>query len=240
MTRRQWLKLVGAAGAATLAGLAAPAGSVRAQPPTRRVGTIGAGNLGTTIGTLWVKAGVEVMFSSRDPAELTPLAHSLGPLARTGTVTRAIEFGDAVLLAVPYDHYPQIGREFGAALEGKVVIDAGNATRSVLFDETRRLGIGITTARYLPGARVVRAFNAANHRVFSREAGRPSPRMAIPIAGDDADALDLVASLVEAAGFDALVVGGLKEADRFAMGTAGFGHVLPADELATKLGLSRR
>lgn len=237
MTRRQWLRLAGAACALPLAFQARDA---FAQPPTRRVGTIGAGNLGTTVGALWVKAGIEVMFSSRDPAELTPLTHGLGPLARGGTVARAIEFGDAVLLSVPYDHYPQIGREFGAALDGKVVIDAGNATRSALFDETRRNGIGITTARYLPGARVVRAFNAANHRVLSREAGRPAPRMAIPIAGDDGDALDLVASLVDAAGFDALVVGGLKEADRFAMGTGGFGHVLPADQLATKLGVARR
>ncbi len=212
----------------------------QAQPPVHRFGTIGAGNLGTTLGELWVRAGIEVMFSSRDPAELTPLAHSLGPLARTGTVTRAIDFGDAVLLAVPYDQYPQLGRDFGSALAGKVVIDAGNAVRSVLFDETRRLGIGVTTARYLPGARIVRAFNAANHRVFAREAGRPAPRMAVPIAGDDTDALDLVASLVDAAGFDPLIVGGLKEADRFAMGTAGFGHVLPIDELAAKLGMPRR
>lgn len=233
--RRRFLQRVG--GAALASQLPA---LVRAQTPIGRIGTIGAGSIGTTLGTLWIKAGKEVMFSSRDPAELVTLANSLGPLARAGTVTRAIAFGDVVLLAVAYDLYPQIGREFGEALIGKVVIDAGNSTRSALFDETRRQGIGITTARYLPGARIVRAFNAANSRVLAREAGRSPPRMAVPIAGDDPDALAMVASLVDAAGFDALVVGGLKDADRFAMGTDGFGHVLPVDALATRLGVSQR
>ena len=231
--RRHLLQLLGAAALASQVPL------TRAQEPVGRIGTIGAGSIGTTLGALWIKAGKEVMFSSRDPAELVTLANSLGPLAHAGTVARAIAFGDVVLMAVSYDLYPRIGREFGPALAGKVVIDAGNATRSVLFDETRRQGIGITTARYLPGARIVRAFNAANSRVFAHEAGRSPPRMAVPIAGDDAEALAMVASLVDAAGFDPLVVGGLKDADRFAMGTDGFGHVLPVDALAARLGVSR-
>ena len=234
MPRRRWLQGV------AVATLASRLPRALAQAPVERIGTLGAGNIATTLGTLWVKAGKEVMFSSRDPAELAALANNLGPLARAGTVARAIAFGDVVLLAVPYDLYPPIGREFGQTLAGKVVIDAGNATRSALFDETRRQGIGVTTARYLPGARIVRAFDAANSRVFAREAGRSPPRMAVPIAGDDAEALSMVASLVEAAGFEALVVGGLKDADRFAMGSDGFGHVLPADALAARLGVSRR
>ena len=61
--------------------------------------------------------------------------------------------------------------------------------------------------------------------------------MAVPIAGDDANAVEAAKKLVSAAGFDPLVVGGLKDADAFAMGTGGFGHVLSAEELAEKLGV---
>lgn len=84
----------------------------------------------------------------------------------------------------------------------------------------------------------MRAFNAANNRLFTSNANRPAPRMAIPIAGDDAEALEVAKTLVSSAGFDPLVVGGLKDADKFAMGTDGFGHVLSAEELAAKLGVS--
>lgn len=224
-----WLAPARAAGAA--------ASAASADVP-RRVATIGAGNLGGAVGALWVRAGIEVMFSSRHPAELAALVERLGPRARAGTIDEAIGFGEAVLLAVPYDAYPELGRTHGEALRGRIVLDAGNANRSRLFEETRRDGIGVTSARYLPGARIVRAFNAANHRLFTDNAGRSAPRMAIPIAGDDAQALAVARSLIEAAGFDVLVVGGLKDSDRFAMGTDGFGHVLAVDELAAKLGVS--
>ena len=226
-----------------------------------RVGTIGCSALGETqiilaaqrhrahaamipigaggaIGALWIKAGHEVMFSSRNPDSLKPLVKSLGPLAHAGTAEDAIRFGEeAVLLAIPYQSYPEAGKAYAEALEGKVVLDAGNANRSTLFEEAKENGIGLTSAKYFPGARIVRAFNAANHRIFTSNANRPAPRMAVPIAGDDADAIEVAKKLVDAAGFDPLVVGGLKDADKFAMGTDGFGHVLSANELAEKLGV---
>lgn len=243
MERRAALQLAISLGLATLLGPGArvlAATEAGSAPTPRRVGTIGAGNLGGAVGALWVKAGLDVMFSSRDPAALAALVGQLGPRAKAGTVDEAIAFGDAVLLAVPYDAYPEVGKTHAKALNGKIVIDAGNANRSKFFDETRKNGIGVTSAHYLPGARVVRAFNAANNRLFTENAGRPAPRMAIPIAGDDAEGVAVTKALVEAAGFDALVVGGLKDADRFAMGSDGFGHVLGADQLAAKLGVKPR
>src|SRR5438270_2593858 len=92
-----------------------------------RIGTIGAGRIGGTVGGLWIKAGHPVMFSSKNPDEGKELAAKLGPLARAGTVAEAIAFGDVVFLAVPYGAMPEIGREYGAALKGKIVLDAGNA-----------------------------------------------------------------------------------------------------------------
>src|SRR5579862_6030381 len=61
-----------------------------------RIGIIGAGHIGGTIGGLWVKAGHPVMFSSRHPEELKDLVGGLGSLASAGTVAQAIAFGDAL------------------------------------------------------------------------------------------------------------------------------------------------
>jgi len=112
-----------------------------------RIGTIGAGSLGGAVGALWVKAGHEVMFSSRNPEELKSLVERLGPKARAGSISEAIAFGDAVLLAAPYEAYPQIGRDYSEAMKGKIVLDAGNANRSTLFEEAKANGIGVTTAK---------------------------------------------------------------------------------------------
>ncbi|AHB48026.1 NADP oxidoreductase [Hyphomicrobium nitrativorans NL23] len=237
-SRRQILTLAAASGIAI--GTSALFGASPTRANERfKIGTIGSGNLGGAIGALWVKAGHEVMFSSRNPENLKPLIEQLGPLAHAGTVEEAIRFGeDAVLLAIPYQSYPEAGKAYAEALKGKVVLDAGNANRSTLFEEAKQNGIGMTSAKYFPGARIVRAFNAANHRIFTSNANRPAPRMAVPIAGDDANAIEVAKKLVDAAGFDPLVVGGLKDADKFAMGTDGFGHVLSADELTEKLGIA--
>lgn len=234
ISRRQILAIAAAAGVAPSLFRTASA-----EPGQRlRIGTIGAGNLGGAVGALWIKAGHEVMFSSRNPDELKPLVEKLGANAHAGTVEEAVAFGtDGILLAIPYQAYPAAGKAYAPLLEGKVVLDAGNANRSDLYAETQENGIGVTTAKFFPGARIVRAFNAANHRLFTNNANRPAPRMAVPIAGDDAEALEVAAKLVDAAGLDALVVGNLKDADKFAMGTDGFGHVMSTTELADKLGV---
>ena len=92
-----------------------------------KIGVIGSGHIGSTVGSLWVKAGHPVMFSSRHPEELASLVQGLGALAKSGTVAEAIAFGDVVFIAVPYGAYPQIGKDYGSLLAGKVVLDAGNA-----------------------------------------------------------------------------------------------------------------
>ena len=235
LCRRSTLTLL----AMGLAGAALPA---RAQSEeSKKIGIIGGGNIGGTLGRFWTKAGYEVLIASRHPEELKPLVESLGPKARAGTPGEAIAFGEAVLIAVPYKAYPDISAQYGAALKGKIVIDAGNAVQSrdgVVYDEVERSGIGAVSAKYLGGARIVRAFNAANYKLFLKNAGRPAPRMAVPIAGDDAGALDLAQRLVSDAGFDPVVVGPLETARTFHMGAPGFGHELSAPELKAKLGLT--
>jgi predicted dinucleotide-binding enzyme len=235
---------VAAAGVLFVAAALRPAGA-RAQANAKkiRIGVVGSGNIGGTIGGLWVKTGHPVLFSSRHPEELKDLVAGLGELAQAGTVEQAIAFGDVVFVAVPYKALPPLGKDYGETLKDKIVLDACNSTvardGAELTDEVNKNGIGVTSQKYLPGTRLVRAFNSMNYKIFEREANRPDPQLAIPIAGDDAEAVQVAAALVREAGFDPVVVGKLTDASRFQMGAPGFGQEVTAVELKQKLSLSR-
>ncbi|HKM88836.1 MAG TPA: NAD(P)-binding domain-containing protein [Xanthobacteraceae bacterium] len=207
-----------------------------------RIGVVGSGHIGGTIGGLWVKDGHKVLFSSRHPEELKDMVAGLGALAQAGTVEQAIAFGDALFIAVPYKALPQVGQDYGAALKGKIVLDACNATAARdgadLAEEVEKNGIGVTSQKYLPGTRLVRAFNTLNYLIFAREANRPDPKLAIPIAGDDAAAVQVAAGLIRDAGFDPVVVGKLADASRFQRGRPGYGQEVTAAELKQKLSLT--
>jgi 8-hydroxy-5-deazaflavin:NADPH oxidoreductase len=208
-----------------------------------RIGVVGSGNIGGTIGGLWVKSGHPVLFSSRHPEELKDLVASLGELAQAGPVEQAIAFGDVVFIAVPYKALPQLGKDYGDALKGKIVLDACNSTVArdggELTDEVNKNGIGVTSQKYLSGTRLVRAFNSMSYKNFEREANRPDPKLAIPIAGDDAEAVKVASGLVRDAGFDPVVVGKLADASRFQMGAPGYNQQVTAAELKQKLSLSQ-
>ena len=206
-----------------------------------RIGVIGSGHIGSTIGGLWVKAGHPVLFSSRHPEELKELVAGLGPLAQNGTVQQAIAFGGALLIAVPYGALPQIGQEYSDALKGKIMLDACNAVPArdgAVAEEVERDGIGATSQKYLPGTRLVRAFNTLSYMIFAREANRPDPKLAIPIAGDDSEALTVAAGLVRDAGVEPVIVGKLGDARRFQRGAPGYGQAVSAAELRQKLSLT--
>jgi len=206
-----------------------------------RIGVIGSGHIGGTIGGLWVKAGHPVLFSSRHPEELKDLVAGLGELAKAGTVDEAIAFGDVMFIAVPYGALPQIGQDYAAALKGKIMIDACNAVAArdgAITEEVEKNGIGVTSQKYLPGTRLVRAFNTLNYAVFAREANRPDPKLAVPIAGDDAQAVQVAGDLVRDAGFDPVVVGKLVDASRFQMGGPSFHQQVTAAELKRTLSLA--
>ena len=218
-----------------------PQGARAQSAAAMRIGIIGAGRIGGALGGLWIKAGHPVMLSSRHPEELKDLVASLGPLASAGTVAQAIAFSDALLIAVPYGALPQIGQDYGGALKGKVLLDACNAVASrdgSVADEVEQEGIGVVSQKYLSGARLVRAFNTLSYTIFAREANRPAPRLAIPIAGDDPEAVRVAARLVGDAGFDPVVVGKLADARRFQRGGPGYGQAVSAADLRQKLSLA--
>jgi 8-hydroxy-5-deazaflavin:NADPH oxidoreductase len=180
-----------------------------------KISTIGAGRQGSALGALLVKAGHPVMYSSRHPDELKALVDGLGPLAHAGTVAEAVEFGDVVILVVPYLAIEQIGKDYGNALAKKVlVLDVSNpiARRDggelVKWVEDQG-GAGLATAKLLPGARIVRGFNAIGSGKLSVDAHRQGELIGVPIAGDDANAIAVASNLTREIGFEPVVVGGL-------------------------------
>jgi hypothetical protein len=207
-----------------------------------KVGVIGSGHIGGTIGGLWVKAGHPVLFSSRHPEELKSLVESMGPLAKAGTVEDALNFADVVLVAVPYKAIPDLAKEYGPKFAGKIVIDPANAVArrdgEELLTETKQKGIGVTTESYLKGSHVVRAFNSMGYSNFAKEAHRSGELMAIPMAGDDAHAVEVASQLVRDAGFDPVVVP-LQRAQEFAQGGPIYGQQLTAKELRERFGLAK-
>jgi len=232
--------LLGAGGVLAMTAILRPARLLAQGSSPTRIGVIGSGNIGGTIGGLWVKKGHSVFFSSRHPDELKDMIAKLGSLAKAGTVEEAVAFGDVLFIAVPYGAIPQIGKDYSAKMKGKVMLDACNAVSTrdgAVAEEVEQNGIGVTTQKYFPGVRIVRAFNTMSYMVFAREANRPDPKLAIPIAGDDPQAVQVAAALVRDAGFDPVTVGTLADARRFQRGQPGYGQQVSAAELKQKLSL---
>lgn len=238
-------RLLGAGAIAVLAltvpnlGACAQGGGASAGGQPVKIGVIGSGRIGGTVGGLWVKSGHPVLFSSRHPESLKALVDELGPLARAGTVADALAFSDVLFLATPYKALPELSQENPGAWQGKIVLDATNAIAQrdgAIADEAQRNGIGITTGKYLAGARVVRAFNSMGATNFAKEHHREGERLAVPIAGDDPAALRVAEQLVRDAGFEPVVVGPLASADKFAPGGPLFRQIGSVEEMRRKMG----
>lgn len=221
--RRGFLTGAGAATAAlALGGLPFAA---RAATDKLKIGVVGSGRVGGTLGGVWVKAGHEVMFSSRDLDNDKKLAASLGPNARAGTPREAAAFGEVLLISVPYRALPDVGKDLGTLVNGKVVIDTCNPIPSRDGDIAtwaREKGAGLASAELLPGARIVRAFNAIGYTRMGAAHEQKGERIGMPIAGDDAKAVELASRLIREIGYEPVLIGGL------VMGK----HLMPGTPLA--------
>lgn len=220
-----------------LSALALPA---FAQTKPMKIGVIGSGRIGSTFGGLWAKAGHEIMFSDRDPEAVKRAVEATGARARGGSVQEAVAFGEAILIAVPYGALPAIRDQVGAQLKGKVVIDPNNpvpARDGEIAVGAREKGAAVSTATLLPGVRTVRTFNAWGYTLMAREANRPAPRMAMPVAADDPQALKVGMQLVSDAGFDPVHAGSLADSKAFDLGSPVSGKVMTADEMRKALNL---
>jgi hypothetical protein len=182
-----------------------------------KIGIIGAGNIGATTARLFVRAGHEVGISnSRGVDSLRGLVAELGPKAHALTVNDAARFGDLVLLAVPWRSPEALPKPDVVA--GKIVIDAMNPYRpdftiQDLGDSTS----SEETAKRLPGARLVKAFNTIHYQHLASRGRIDLPvdqRHAIFVAGDDEDAKQVVKRLIEEIGFAPVDTGSLRDGGR--------------------------
>jgi predicted dinucleotide-binding enzyme len=229
--RRKFLRTLGAAiGGFALSALPYAA---RGAAAGLKIGVIGSGRIGGTLGELWLKAGHEVMFSSRHLENDQTLAARLGGKARAGTPKQAAAFGEVLLFAVPYGALPALGRELAAEIKGKPVIDACNpfvGRDGEIATWARNKGAGLASAELLPGAQLVRAFNAISYaRLPSAGERTPDDRIGMPMAGDDANAIAVASRLVRDAGFEPVVIGPLAMGRYLVPGTPLAGEHTPEE-----------
>ena len=205
-----------------------------------KIGIIGSGNIGGSVGVLWAQAGHQVFFSSRHPEKLGELARKAGPTAKVGYPKEAAKFGDVIFMAVPYHAMPKVGKDLSSLIQGKVVIDCGNPYPSRDGDmavAALKKGTGIASAEFFPGVRLVRAYNSISHQSIITQAHRKGELMAIPVAADDDDALNIASKLIEDSGFDPVFVGPLSKAREFDNRSALYGYKGTARELREAFGL---
>jgi len=203
-----------------------------------RIGIIGAGMIGSSLAKLWVDAGHDVRLASRHPDELKSMAERLGPRASTGTPHDAATFGDVVMLTVPLKAVPDLARDLAPALAQKIVLDTGNAYERRDGAIARQAsahpqGSAGWAAAMFPGSRWVKAFNTVYYKTLQIEAHRNGDRVGIPLASDDAEALDTAAALVRDAGFDPVVVGPLARGKEFEPDTKPYNTGMSGEELRT-------
>jgi predicted dinucleotide-binding enzyme len=219
--------------------LSAQAGLAEQEGRALRIGIIGSGTMGGAIGLLWAEAGHQILFSSRNPDQLMDLVQSAAPRASAGYPDAAAFFGDVILLAVPPGVIEQIGDDFGHLMQGKVVIDLSNprADRDgPLTDEWLEMGTGLAMAQYLPGVRLVKAFNSLGARMLANPM-RNGARIGVPIAGDDEEARNIVADLVRDTGLEPVIVGPLARAKEFDRGNPVWVSGQSAQELREALNI---
>jgi predicted dinucleotide-binding enzyme len=165
-----------------------------------KIGIIGAGHIGGGLARQFSGAGHQVMLSfSRDEAKLAELAGQLGSDARVGSPAGAVEFGDVVVLSVPWSAIPDALAQAGP-LTWKIVIDTTNQFGTPMPPDGQTAA-SFNAAR-MPGARYTKSFNTLTSGFQAVAAGRSDDARVVQwLCGDDAEAKRVVTTLIEDAGF---------------------------------------
>jgi predicted dinucleotide-binding enzyme len=179
-----------------------------------KIGIVGSGRIGGVAARLLVAAGHDVAISnSRGPESLRAMVAELGAHARAATVDDTARFGDVILLAVPW-HLTQ-ALPAPELVRGKIVIDAMNPYNPAGgFFELGESTSSEEVRKRLPGARLVKAFNTIYYEHLATRGRKDLPieeRHAVYLAGDDPEAKEIVAHLIEDIGFAPVDTGSLRE-----------------------------
>lgn len=201
----------------------------------RTIGILGAGKVGTVLARRALAAGYRVLIAgSADPSAIELIISVLAPGARAVSALEAARDADAVILALPLGRFRELPAE---ALAGKLVIDAMNHWWETDGRSEELGGPAASTSElvqeHLAGAHVVKALNHMGYHDLderARPAGDPE-RLAIAIAGAPADA-ERAARIVDALGFDPLVIGDLRSGVRLQPFAGAFGAAADRDHLA--------
>ncbi|WEX17526.1 NADPH-dependent F420 reductase [Pseudomonas sp. G11] len=208
-----------------------------------KIGVIGAGFIGRAVAQLALAAGHEVMLSnSRGPQTMSSVLSGIRGV-KVGSAQDAAQFGDVVLVAIPFEHYRSIPAQW---LEGKTILDPNNyyPERDGHFPALDRFET--TTSRLLAEhfshSKVVKVFNAifaTDLTEHARPHGAPD-RRALPVAADDAGAKAQVIGLLDELGFDAVDAGNLDESWRFERAKPAYCVPLDKAGLRTALAAAER
>jgi NADPH-dependent F420 reductase len=179
-----------------------------------KIGIIGAGNVGGTLGKAWARKGHQVMYGVRDSkdARTQELVKASGASAKAGSVADAAAFGEIVVFATPWQA-TEATVKLAGSLSGKIVIDCTNP----LTADFSALELGYTTsaaekvAEWAKGARVFKAFNTTGFNIMANPVVN-GVRSVMFVCGDDAAAKPKVMQLATDIGFEAIDAGKLSQA----------------------------
>jgi 8-hydroxy-5-deazaflavin:NADPH oxidoreductase len=205
-----------------------------------KIGIIGAGNIGGNLTRRLTALGHDVaVANSRGPETLADLATETG--AHAVAVTEAAKGAEVVVVTIPQKNIPDLpaGVLAGAA-DGAVVIDTGNYYPQQRDGRIAEIEDGTTESRWVSqqlSVPVVKAFNGiyAQHLLDSGKPEGEPGRVALPVAGDDTEAKQVVMALIDELGFDPVDAGGLDDSWRQQPGTPSYSADLDVDGLRAAL-----
>ena len=210
-----------------------------------RIGIIGAGNIGATLARKFSAAGHDVsLANSRGPDSIRQVAEEIG--VSPVSVQDAVRGVDALVVSIPQGRIPDLPKGLFAGLpRHAVVVDTGNYYPRVRDEAIAPIEAGTPESQWVAdqvGRPVIKAFHSILAQSLAeegREAGADN-RIALPVAGDDAEAKRIVIGLVNDAGFDGIDAGSLAESWRQQPGTPAYCTDLGADELRRALSAAEK